>query len=61
MQGDKKGLLQNSENICRTAQRAEATFTGQNGKVVRLRPTIQVEGCGAKKHKAGKGHKKPQR
>jgi len=61
MQGDKKGLLQNSENICATAQRAEATFTAQNGKVVKLRPTIQVAGCGAKRKKAGKGHKKPQR
>ncbi len=61
MQGDKKGLLQNSENICRTAQRAQATFTAQNGKVVKLRPTIQVKGCGPKKKKAGKGSKKPQR
>jgi hypothetical protein len=63
MQGDKKGLLQNSENICATAQRAEATFTAQNGKVVHLRPTIKVAGCGAKKKKkkAGKGFNKPQR
>jgi hypothetical protein len=61
MQGDKKGLLQNSENICRSVQRADATFTGQNGKVVHLKPTIQVKGCGPKKHKAGKGSKKPQR
>jgi uncharacterized repeat protein (TIGR01451 family) len=59
MQGDKKGLLQNSENICRAAQRADATFTAQNGKVVRLRPTIQVKGCGPKQKKAGKGSKKP--
>ncbi len=61
MQGDKKGLLQNSENICATAQHAEAVFTAQNGKVVQLKPTIKVAGCGAKKRKAGKGPKKPQR
>jgi hypothetical protein len=37
----------------------EATFTAQNGKVVRLKPTIRVKGCGAKKHKKsgnGKRH-----
>jgi len=61
MQGGKKGLLQNSENICGKVQRAEATFTAQNGKVVRLRPKIAVKGCAAKKQKAGKNHKKPQR
>ena len=51
MQGGKKGLLVNSENTCGKTQKATAAFTAQNGKSVRLRPTID-NGCGkSKKHK----------
>jgi hypothetical protein len=67
MKGGKKyGLLQNSENICRTAQRAEARFTGQNGAVDSYKTTI-ANSCGKKskgkkkaeggKSKGGKAHK----
>lgn len=41
MKGGKKyGLLENSENICRKAQRASALFTAQNGKVDQIHPLI---------------------
>jgi hypothetical protein len=43
--GKRYGLLENSENICRKTQRAEARFTAQNGKVAQLRPRIAND-CG---------------
>jgi conserved repeat domain len=51
MQGGKKGLLVNSENICRKPQRASASFSAQNGKVEDLTPLI-ANSCGGK----GKKH-----
>jgi hypothetical protein len=54
MKGGKKyGLLENSENICRKAQRANARFVGQNGKVRQLHPKIRnsCKGKGKKAHK----------
>jgi hypothetical protein len=54
--GKKYGLLENSENICKKTQKAEATFTAQNGKLEELTPTI-ANSCGKKgkkKNKAGK-------
>ncbi len=62
MQGGKKGLLVNSENICRKAQKASASFTAHNGKTYEAKPLIKND-CGkkgrkGKKHKrGGKGHK----
>jgi hypothetical protein len=55
--GPKYGLLQNSENICNQTQRAAASFTAANGKVVNLQPKI-ANGCKAKKKHKGHGHKK---
>jgi hypothetical protein len=55
MQGGKKGLLENSTNLCKGIHRAEANFTGQNGKVEDFRPALRVS-CG-KKGKHGKKHK----
>jgi hypothetical protein len=59
--GKKKGLLVNSENLCRKPQRAAATFKAQNGKVLMSRPAIAND-CGKKKKpkkkkakRAGKG------
>jgi hypothetical protein len=50
MQGGKhKGLLVNSEDICRKPQRAVAALTGQNGKVSRTEPLI-ANSCGKAKH-----------
>jgi hypothetical protein len=57
MQGGKKGLLVNSENICRKQQRALADLIGQNGKVSETRPLIK-NSCktkGKSKKKASKG------
>jgi hypothetical protein len=59
MQGGKKGLLVNSENICRKEQRAIADLTAQNGKVSETKPLIRnsCKGKAKKKgKKAGKGH-----
>ncbi|HEX3042037.1 MAG TPA: hypothetical protein VHP56_08135 [Solirubrobacterales bacterium] len=53
MKGGKKGLLVNSENICRKPQHALAFFTAQNGKKLKLSPRI-ANSCGGKKG-AGQG------
>jgi hypothetical protein len=45
MQGGKKGLLVNSTDICRRKNRADVTFTAQNGKRADSRPTLQAD-CG---------------
>jgi hypothetical protein len=45
MQGGKKGLLQNSTDICAKVYRATAKFTGQNGKRQTLHPKMQ-SACG---------------
>jgi hypothetical protein len=61
MKGGKKyGLLENSENLCKTKKakrRAIVRFTGQNGKVSAFKPLVQNEcGKGKKKHKKHSGH-----
>jgi hypothetical protein len=59
MKGGKKyGLLENSENICKTAQQAEARFTGQNGAVDSYKTKI-ANSCGKKSEgkKKAKGRK----
>lgn len=53
MQGGKKGLLQNSRNLCASVNRAVAQFTAHNGRGAELRPVL---GSGCKK--ARKGGKK---
>lgn len=50
MQGGKKGLLVNSQNICRGKHRAIATFIGQNGKRHEFNPPVKAK-CGGKKRK----------
>jgi hypothetical protein len=42
LQGGKKGLFVNSTNLCKGAHRVTAKFTGQNGKIVTLRPAFKV-------------------
>jgi hypothetical protein len=54
MQGGKKGLLENSTNLCTRPHRATAVFEGHNGKVENFRPLLAVS-C-PKKHKRGKRH-----
>jgi hypothetical protein len=57
MQGGKKGLLVNSVNLCKGAQRAIVHFTGQNGKRHAVHPKVKPR-CGGKS--GGRGHgKKP--
>ena len=41
LQGGDKGLLVNSRDLCRTTNKATAKFTGQNGKIVTLRPLLK--------------------
>jgi hypothetical protein len=51
MQGGKKGLVVNSRNLCAQTSRADARFTGQNGKVYDFRPVVRATGCGGKGRK----------
>ncbi len=52
MQGGKKGLLQNSTNICKTTNRATALLAAQNGTGIELTPALKNSKCGkAKKPK----------
>jgi len=60
MQGGKKGLLVNSEDICRKPQRATVSFTGQNGKAFDTTPLIanSCKGKAKKKHAKKGSHGK---
>jgi hypothetical protein len=49
--GGKKGLFVNSTNLCKAPHKAEANFTGQNGKEWDFRPVMQATGCGKAKKK----------
>ena len=42
------GPLALTRNICRRALRLPASFTGQNGRAVKVRPRIAVRGCKAR-------------
>jgi uncharacterized repeat protein (TIGR01451 family) len=56
MQGGKKGLLQNSRNLCAAPARAVALFDAQNGKAHDVTPLVKSK-CKAKPRKKGKkGH-----
>jgi hypothetical protein len=57
MQGGKKGLFQNSTNICKGTHRATLKLDGQNGKVHDTQPLVEAQcGKGAKKKGKSKGH-----
>jgi hypothetical protein len=56
MQGGKKGLLQNSRDLCKSTSRARASFTAQNNKVSQMATPLRPAGC--KKGKKGKQGKK---
>jgi len=60
MQGGRKGLFVNSENLCRKEQRALSKLIGQNGKLSETQPLIRNDCKGSahkkKSSKAGKGH-----
>lgn len=57
--GKKYGLIENSEDLCRRKQLANARFVAQNGLISQQRPTITVK-CGstAQQHKKAK-HRDP--
>jgi hypothetical protein len=58
MQGGKKGLVINSQDLCAKANRATVKFTAQNGRTYNYRPVVVAEGCGkAKKAKKGRKEK----
>jgi len=48
MQGGKKGLIVNSENLCSRPRRAKAALLAHNGKPLVLHPVVQA-GCAKKK------------
>jgi hypothetical protein len=58
MQGGKKGLFENSTNLCKSTHKAEANFTGQNGKVWNKTPELVPTACKAKAKKHSKQHKR---
>ncbi len=49
--GGKKGLFENSTNLCKGTHRVEANFTGHNGKESDSRPVLRPLGCKKKAHK----------
>ncbi len=50
MQGGKKSLIQNSENLCKKPQRAILNMKGQNGKQVKNNKFgLRIDKCGGKK------------
>jgi hypothetical protein len=59
MQGGKKGLLVNSENLCSPQAKTNAVvnLTAQNGKLHDTTPAVG-NSCGGKKHKGAQRHHK---
>ena len=62
MQGGKKGLLENSKNLCASVNKADVKFTAQNGRTANSTPVLSNSCKKAKKGKVkagkGKGHKR---
>ncbi len=50
--GGKKGLFENSTNLCKGTHNAIAAFTGHNGKEHDFNPALVATGCKGKKRKA---------
>lgn len=59
LRGGRKGLFVNSTNLCKGTHRAEASFTGHNGKRQESSPALLAAGCarnrakGKQKRRAG--------
>jgi hypothetical protein len=53
MQGGRKGLLENSRNICAKAYRANVRFAAHNGRTYSTNPKMLVRCKGGKKDKRG--------
>lgn len=56
LSGGKKGLLVNSTNLCKGSHRAAVSFTGQNGAVETLHPSLNPQCGGGGKKAKGKRH-----
>jgi hypothetical protein len=56
--GGKKGLLQNSVNLCKRTQRSTVKMVGQNGRQLVARRKLQVACGGSVKHKRS-AHRRP--
>src|SRR4029077_3052007 len=52
MEGGKKGLIENSTDICQGTHKAQVKATAQNGKLSETAPALQAE-CGKKAKKKG--------
>jgi hypothetical protein len=61
LQGGKKGLFQNSTNICSATFRAAVKMTGQNGKANDFNPVVRASGCGKPSKSKKKGAAKKSR
>ncbi|MGD9735719.1 MAG: hypothetical protein AB7V58_08950 [Solirubrobacterales bacterium] len=58
MQGGKKSLIENSENLCKSPQRAILNLKGYNGKKVKTNKfPLRIDKCGNGKKKNKKGNK----
>jgi hypothetical protein len=58
LQGNKKGLLENSRDICAGTNKADVSFTAHNGETLATSPPLKAD-CGSKAKKKGKrSHKK---
>ena len=55
-EGGKKGLLENSTDLCQSKHRAIAKFNGHNGKAFNAKPLLQVR-CKKQHRKKNKAHK----
>jgi hypothetical protein len=55
MAGAKKGLFQNSTNICKATNRMTLLLDGQNGKAYDTKPVLKAVKCKGKGGKGGKG------
>jgi hypothetical protein len=56
--GGKKGLFENSTNLCASTHKAIASFTGHHGKEWNFNPVVKATGC---KGKANGNHKRKHR
>ncbi|HEV2790542.1 MAG TPA: hypothetical protein VGV69_04505, partial [Solirubrobacterales bacterium] len=45
MRGGERGLLVNSEDLCRGSDRATVKLRAQNGRAAGLRPVVEAGGC----------------
>jgi hypothetical protein len=54
MQGGKKGLVVNSQNLCAKTHRATVKLTAQNGRRYNFRPKVVATGCKKAKRKGQK-------